>query len=73
MHDLLPILVYKTLVLRIASSLWADIDLDGTIPEDQDSPRGLQLCQCHSESTTLANIFCVFIFILCPVIGPVVR
>ena len=37
MHDILPIRVYKTLVLRIASSLWADIDLDGTIPEHQDS------------------------------------
>ena len=28
----------KTLVLQVASSLWVDIDLDGTTIEDQDSP-----------------------------------
>ena len=29
---------HQTPVLQVVSSLWADVDLDGTTPEDGDSP-----------------------------------
>ena len=36
-HDLLPFYGYKTPNSWVASSLWADVDLVRTNPEDQDS------------------------------------
>ena len=38
MSDLLPFLVYKNPVLRVANSFQANVNLDRTTPEDRDSP-----------------------------------